>query len=389
MQRVQNPFRATFGSTPPYLAGRRQEIEDFAEALDNGPGTHERISLISGLRGIGKTVLLNAFEAEAKARSWWVVSETATAGFTGRIVDSLYRIAGDVLQSHKTRLAGITLPAIGGVQFSELTTHQPTATLRSAATELLTWQESLDRQLGQEPTGVLITLDELHYFRRDEVIDFAATIQHLVREDHNIAVAMAGIPQSIKPLLASDEGKNPITFLRRANRIDLGLIGDDDVRAALAQPVEAVGYGWAPAALESAVEACDGYPFMIQLVGQQCFRRRQGKVITPESVSEAAVVARRKLGQLVHEPALGDLSEVDRTFLVAMAADDGPSSMADIAQRLGATSQYAGTYRRRLIEAEIIAPVAYGRVDFELPYLREYLREHAVFDLFRGGDNKD
>ncbi|MDP9831427.1 ATP-binding protein [Trueperella abortisuis] len=389
MNRATNPFRATLGSTPPYLAGREHEVADFAEALADGPGTHERISLIRGLRGVGKTVLLNAFEDEARERSWWVISETAIAGFSDRIIDSLFRIAGDVLHTHKKRLAGITLPTIGGVQFSDVVQHQPKITLRTALTEVLTWQEEVDRTLGQEPVGLLITLDELHYHRRAEVIEFATTIQHLVREDRNIAVAMAGIPQSIKPLLDSDEGKNPVTFLRRANRIDLGLISDDDVRAALAKPVAAAGVEWEPAALDAAVDACNGYPFMVQLIGQQCFKRRSGDVIGVGSVDSAAVVAKRKLGQLVHEPALSDLSQVDRTFLVAMAVDDGPSSMADIAQRLGVNAQYAGNYRRRLIDAEIIAATGYGLVDFELPYMREYLREHAVVEVFRGEDSND
>lgn len=383
MNRVSNPFRATLGSTPPYLAGRRHEIEDFAEALDDGPGAHERISLITGLRGVGKTVLLNAFEEEARARSWWVISETATAGFTERIIDALFRKASEILHTHRRKLSGITLPSIGGIQFSDILEHQSKITLRSVLTEILSWQEEIDRKLGQDSVGLLITLDELHYHRREEVIDFGATIQHLVREDLNISVAMAGIPQSIKPLLASEEGKNPVTFLRRANRIDLGLIDNNEVRKALAEPVEKVGVTWESDALTDAAEACGGYPFMIQLIGQQCFKRKRSNFITVGSVAEAAVVAKRKLGQLVHEPALADLSEVDRTFLVAMAADDGPSTMSDIAQRLGVNSQYAGNYRRRLIDAEIITSSGYGQVDFELPYMREYLREHAVVDVFK------
>ncbi|OWN36626.1 hypothetical protein AY551_03210 [Corynebacterium diphtheriae bv. gravis] len=383
MNRVSNPFRATLGSTPPYLAGRRHEIEDFAEALDDGPGAHERISLITGLRGVGKTVLLNAFEEEARARSWWVISETATAGFTERIIDALFRKASEILHTHRRKLSGITLPSIGGIQFSDILEHQPKITLRSVLTEILSWQDEIDRKLGQDSVGLLITLDELHYHRREEVIDFGATIQHLVREDLNISVAMAGIPQSIKPLLASEEGKNPVTFLRRANRIDLGLIDNNEVRKALAEPVEKVGFTWESDALTDAAEACGGYPFMIQLIGQQCFKRKRSNFITVDSVAEAAVVAKRKLGQLVHEPALADLSEVDRTFLVAMAADDAPSTMSDIAQRLGVNSQYAGNYRRRLIDAEIITSSGYGQVDFELPYMREYLREHAVVDVFK------
>lgn len=383
MIRVANPFRASLGSTTPYLAGRHHEISDFADALDDGPGAHERISLVTGLRGVGKTVLLNAFEEEAKKRAWWVISETATGGFSERIIDALLRIASEVMAKNKRMLTGVTLPGILGVQFSSEPAQQPKRTLRSALTEFLAWQEEVDAKLGQEPGGLLITLDELHHQRREEVIDFGTTIQHLVREERNIAVAMAGIPQSIKPLLASDEGKDPVTFLRRANRIDLGMINDDEVRRALAEPVADAGFSWDSQALDEAVRACGGYPFMVQLIGQQCFKRRQGDRITLGSVSDAADIAKRKLGQLVHESALSDLSEVDRTFLVAMAVDDGPSQMADLAQRLGVTAQYAGTYRRRLIEAEIIASAGYGLVDFELPYLRDYLRLHPVSAMFR------
>ncbi|MDY5137591.1 ATP-binding protein, partial [Actinotignum sanguinis] len=59
---VQNPFRASLGANPPLLVGRNKDIEDFEWALHNGPGTHERISVVVGPRGVGKTVLLNRFE---------------------------------------------------------------------------------------------------------------------------------------------------------------------------------------------------------------------------------------------------------------------------------------------------------------------------------------
>ena len=131
-------------------------------------------------------------------------------------------------------------------------------------------------------------MDELHYYRQDEVIEFGSTIQHLVREDREIAVAMAGIPQAIRPLLANQEGRNPVTFLRRANRIDLGLIPDDEVRRALEEPVLNAGCAWEPEALEIAVRECGGYPFMIQLLGQQCFRNKDAQTITVESTEQAA-----------------------------------------------------------------------------------------------------
>lgn len=81
----------------------------------------------------------------------------------------------------------------------------------------------------------------------------------------------------------------------------------------------------------------------------------------------------RRVGRLVHEPALSGRSDVDRAFLAAMAVDTGPSRIADIAQRLGVNTTYAGQYRLRLMSAELITPAGHGQVRFELPYLREYL----------------
>ena len=127
---------------------------------------------------------------------------------------------------------------------------------------------------------------------------------------------------------------------------------------------------------------------MIQLLGQQCFRNRDAQTITVESTEQAAPAARRKLGQLVHEPSFSDLSQVDRTFLLAMAVDDGPSKMSAISERLNVNSQYAGTYRRRLIEAEIIESAGYGKVDFELPYMRDFLRTQAPYQVFRDNAEK-
>lgn len=373
MRRQANPFNATLGSTPRYLAGRADEIADFRQALFDGPGSHERVTLISGPRGVGKTVLLNAFEDVAREQSWWVVSESATPGFIQRVTDAVMRMTAEQFVTSRKRLTGVSIASVGGVQWDEGSDYQAKTTLRDALTELLTLQAEADERSGQEPVGLLITLDELHHYRRDEVIEFGTTIQHMVRENRQMAVAMAGIPQAVAPLLASDRATNPVTFLRRAHHLELGFIAPSEVRAALLEPMKGVGVEWDEDALERAVEGCGGYPFMIQLVGQECYRATRDRVVRVENVRHGLGVAQRKLWKLVHQPALADLSDRDRDFLQAMACDSGPSDMADVAQRMGVDAQYASTYRRRLIDAEMIESAGYGKVAFTLPYMRDYL----------------
>lgn len=118
---------------------------------------------------------------------------------------------------------------------------------------------------------------------------------------------------------------------------------------------------------------------MIQLIGLHTWRANPAAaVIDTDQATRGVEQARRKIGQLVHAAALSDLSNVDRSFLAAMAHDEGPSRIGDIADRLGVDTDYAGQYRLRLIAAEVIEPRGYGYVDFTLPGLRDYLREHAA-----------
>lgn len=220
MNHARNPFRA-----PPGCSGA---IEEFALALDDGPGAHERVTLVTGASGTGRSTLLKAFEDTAKERSWWVISETATPGFVNRIRDRAHRKMVKYLRGNERRLSAVSLGGYA-VNWEDTETRRPETTLREVLTEFLDLQGQLDEGFSRDPVGLLITLDELHYSASDEVIEFGTVIQHLTRENAEIAVVMAGIPAAMKPLLASRDGQNPVTFLRRANRVELGAVPDADV----------------------------------------------------------------------------------------------------------------------------------------------------------------
>ncbi|MCP1388243.1 AAA family ATPase [Corynebacterium sp. TA-R-1] len=374
-----NPFRASLGSSPPLLVGRDEVIEDFTLALREGPGTHERVTLLVGARGVGKTVLLNELEDTAAEHGWITFSETATEGF----VQNLKLQIGELLNGE--RATGKRTIQIGPsfLRFKQEGEgpSQVTGNLRSLLSQALDLVAENSR-FNERPSGILITIDELHYVHQNEITEFATTIQHLIRENREIAVVLAGIPTSIRPLLASQDGRNPITFLRRANRIDLGRLPDSKVREGLSVPVQDAGRTWNDQALNYAVEASGGYPFMIQLIGNYSWRFADGEEISLDATQAGVAKARKKLGQLVHEPALSDLSSEDRRFLAAMSLDDGESKITEIAKRLGVSDQQAYNYRSRLNEADLVT-TGRGTADFVLPFLREHLREHVVTDLLR------
>ena len=81
-----NPFRPSFGSSPPFLAGHDDLLTSFRQALDAGPGTPGYMTIITGARGVGKTVGLNALEEEVVKRRWAVIQETGSPGLSDRLV---------------------------------------------------------------------------------------------------------------------------------------------------------------------------------------------------------------------------------------------------------------------------------------------------------------
>src|ERR1700683_2247046 len=151
----------------------------------------------------------------------------------------------------------------------------------------------------------------------------------------------AGLSSAVSDLL-NDE---VLTFLRRADRHHLGSVGRAEVARAIREPVEGSRRTIGDEALTVTVEGAGGYPFLIQLVGHRTWRLHPGTTeITISDAREGVAEAHRRLGSLVYEPALADASDVDKTFLFAMAKDEGPSKMVDIQQRLGVNESYAGQY---------------------------------------------
>jgi hypothetical protein len=368
---MANPFHASFGVSPPLLVGRDDVLEAFVEALEDGPGAAGRATLYTGARGAGKTVMLNAVEDRARERGWLVVSETATDGFVSRITEQhLPRLLRDFdPDAVRRRMTGMTAPlSIGAVTWEAIDAHVAKAGLRNQI-------EMLTDLLAEHQTGLLITLDEIHRNRIEELREIATVVQHAFRENRELAFAGAGLAASVSDLVNDDV----LTFLRRAERHPLGSVAAADVRRAFREPIEAANRRISDAALQLMVDGSRGYPFMLQLVGAQTWRLNpNAPEITVEDAARGVANAQRRLGTLIHEPALSAASDIDKSFLLAMARDDGPSKMSDIQQRLAVDANYASQYRLRLIAAELIQPARRGHVDFALPYLREYLREHSA-----------
>ncbi len=368
-----NPFVPTFGADPYVIVGRDPILDGFGDAFAHlNPGAPGLTVLIDGERGMGKTVLLNEYEAAAREQGWLAISESGSPGLLDRLShDHLPRLLAEHDPQGRTRLtsASAGVAAVGSVAITWTDRHPAESSLRSQLTDLTDL-------LRPHDTGVVVTVDEIHAADTEELRKLGEILQFSRRERRLVGFAAAGLSSHLDRFLAHPG----TTFLRRAERHTIGDVRLTDARRALELTITEAGRRISPTALDRAAAATGGYPFLIQLIGYESWRQHPAEpTISDADVHTAIPRARRALGARVHAPALQPLSDVDRAYLRAMAVDgDGPSHTATIAQRMGVRPDYAQHYRARLLAAGVIEAPQRGLVRFTIPGLGDYLlqREH-------------
>lgn len=174
-------------------------------------------------------------------------------------------------------MTGISAAGIGGVTTQISDKHEQRPGLRYILGDITDI-------MHKRNSGILLTFDEVHLDSVSELTAIVTTIQHMFREGRNIAVVFAGLPENVDKLL-----RHPgVTFLRRAVRVDLGAVSPDDVRIGLHKPVTDAARKWESFALDAALMATRGFPFLIQLVGYYSWARMLQSAV--EKVSTEHVV---------------------------------------------------------------------------------------------------
>lgn len=357
---MENPFRPSAGATPPEILGRAGVLDEFEYGLRLGSGAPGLLTIFTGARGIGKTVMIGAARDIARDQGWVVISETATPGFMGRIGESMRQHAEELGTGRVAR----PITAVAAAGFS-ITTQLPPE--RQVAWRTL--GEDLLRVLDGHGTGLVITVDEIHAAERTELAQLAASVQHFIQDRLPIGLVFAGLPAAVSDLL--NEGV--ATFLCK---IDLHAAAVRDVEESFAATFAEAAFRISPTLVRRAAEATGGYPFLIQLVGYFLWREAENNQgnLTPETVERAIEAANRRNARTVIEAALATASPKDLDFLHAMAQDDGPSAAGDIGRRIGARTNLVANYRSRLLAAGLIEATGHGKVDFAIPGLRQHLR---------------
>ena len=359
-------FSPSFGNRPSYLVGREDVVGAFEAGLKEPPGSRSRSTLFLGQRGMGKTVLLWELADRARALGYVVANPTVVSDFLlDRVVEKVQEDGERVLKARRKHLSGASVGALGfsvGLQFTREV--QETKSAQYKLTQLA-------RCLSSEGKGVLILVDEVQAASaslRQLIIQY----QEFMGEGLDVAIAMAGLPASVSAVL----NDKVLTFLNRANKTTLVPLRISDVDVYFKAAFEKSGVEVDSDLRARAAKSTQGLPYLMQLVGHNIVEGTDGP-LDDAALDQAVAAASEDFKNDVCGTTVAALSGKDVEFLEAMAQDEGASRLADIAVRLGVSSDYAQKYRRRLINAGVIEPAARGAVKFSVPLLADYLRDES------------
>jgi hypothetical protein len=355
-------FLPAFGNRPAELIGREDVIDGFRKGLSQPVGHPNRSTLLIGQRGMGKTALLLEFSDCAEKLGFIVARATATDTILDDLIGAIQR-NGSRFAKGKTKVKGVSAGALGfslGMTFTEELDHQ------------LSFQNKLIMlldELEKHKKGVVILVDEIQAHGA-ALRSLTTAYQHLVGENKNVAIAMAGLPHAISSML-SDE---VLTFFNRAKKTHLGPLPLSSISVYFAKVFGGLGKEISTENLETAVGMTRGYPYLLQLIGYYLLEYAgDAAEIKGSHIELANVSAKRDMADNIYEPVVKILSDKDIQFLRAMAKDDGVSRISDIKNRLKANDGLVQAYRKRLLDAGVVATGRRGELTFTLPYFNEYL----------------
>lgn len=385
MEPLLNPYNPGSGLQPSHLAGRDSEIEAF-DLLVARTKRHlsARPMILSGLRGVGKTVLLRRLKSHADFHQWLTIKLEARTGENAQqeirkaIASELQSAARKLMplaQGRKTiiqALATVTsFTATAGVKGIELGVKiDPVrASTGHLEIDLKDVVDDVSRALRDHKSGFAIFIDEMQDLDDELLSALIACQHHASQEQLPFFVIGAGLP-NLPARLSEARSYSERLFDYRM----IGKLKEDDARAAFTKPASSTGQSYSSGALDSLMAASGRYPYFIQEFGSTMWDVALRSPFTSDDAEAAIVLGREKLDSGFFPSRWQRATPAERKFLHAMAADgEGPSTTNEIATRLGKKISSLGPARANLIAKGLIYSPEHGQVAFTVPGMADYI----------------
>lgn len=391
MDAAYNPYRPGSGANPPEFVGRGGELAAFEALVKRASiGTTGRAIVLTGLRGVGKTVLLNRFHTMAREAGWMTVGFEASSGPRGKqssraaLADGLYKAALRYrVKSASKRLMdalgsitalGMTL-GFSGIEFNleRDVERVPTGNLELDFVDAM---EAAAKAASDDRSAVALFIDELQDLD-EELSETLLVAQHFVSQnDLPFYVIGAGLPD-VPARLAKVRSYAERLFDYR----EIGPLETNDAEEALEEPARRMGVEFERDALASLVKESGHYPYFIQTFGSCIWEVADSSPFTIRDARAASALGLARLDSGFFSSRWERATPAERDYMLAMAPDAGePSSSADISQRLERAPQTLGPARANLIAKGLVYSPERGYVAFTVPSFHRYILRRARRD---------
>lgn len=394
MNKRDNPYTPGAGRKPPTLAGRDRDLDNFQSLIERlAAGGYERSLIYSGLRGVGKTVLLMEFDVLA-TEAGWATTDVQEVGSQPDFRVTFARMAARVLRemSRRHRVKDRVQRALGVVKaFSvavpgavslKLDVDPATGTADSGDPE----QDLTDlvREIGEVAhatgAGALFLIDEMHNLDAGSLAAICIAFQAVSRAGLPVAMVAAGLPHLQVRLISAKPYAD-----RLFQYHELGRLPQSAARTALVSPAATRGVDYQEDAARQVVRESAGYPYFLQEYGLELWNHAETSPISLDDVQAVREIVTDSLARNFFGTRFQLATDAEQRFLAAMASiGNPPYRTSDVARAYGARDQRGvSVHRESLIGKGLIWSPRRGQLDFTVPLFGDYLRENhpvASFD---------
>lgn len=390
---LTNPYRPGVGLQPAYLAGRSQQLREFNRMLRSAPAIPGN-GRVTGLRGVGKTVLLKRFQEEAEQAGWATVATEIEPRHSDEVV--FFELISRLTSDHQKRMSTASrlreaaadifnaarqamTVSYEGVQWS--ISGDLDAATRSTAEMLL---DATRAAVRAGKNGLVLLLDEAQILADEKGTNSShslsallAAVSELQKQAAPICLVLCGLPTLTINLLAAR------TYSERMFRgFRVEELPTEEARAALVRPLEDTPIKADPVLVERVVSEVDGYPYFIQLWGAELWDATVDAGLTEISVTvlnETEGRIRDRLDLDFYAPRIDSLTPAEQDLLLAAASCSYPPLMvAELNAASSKTNENINVLLGRLVKANILFRPRKGRYQYTAPKFQEFLIRRAA-----------
>ncbi|MCI7305809.1 MAG: ATP-binding protein [Trueperella sp.] len=387
MKYIDDPYTPNAGAKPTVLAGREDELDQFEVLLARSmKGRPARSMIITGLRGVGKTVLLNEFRERAERSGWVTVEFEASKHDEGRfrqqiamkLRTALLRISSRARWDERLEKAARVLSSFSmsfdpdgaisaSLNITDFAGLADSQVLEYDLTELLV---SVGEAAQAHKRGVVLLIDEIQFLDRNQLESLIMAIHKTVQRALPIALVGAGLPQIAE--LAGD-AKSYSERLFTFPKIDS--LNEADASKAFADPARQEGVAWEEDALQRAIAVTEGYPYFIQELGSAVWRTAPSSPFRRHDVDNAIPLFESRLDESFFRVRLDRATPLQAAYLRAMAElGPDPQKASAVANVIHRGSQSLGPTRSELINMGLLYTPSHGYAAFTVPQFDRFMQ---------------